>query len=134
MLLHIDFTFRITFKWINVVYGLIHFQCHVNLEATQNHMNFFIHMYMEGEFEKSICVLKKNLSDWIYIYLNFLRFKVALYTKGSTIYETTSQYGDLNILWNCFYRSTLLCIKWLSGIGHGSYEPHILSSKPLETW
>ena len=61
-------------------------------------MNFFIHMYMEGEFEKSICVLKKNLSDWIYIYLNFLRFKVALYTKGSTIYETTSQYGDLNIL------------------------------------
>ena len=24
--------------------------------------------------------------------------KVALYTKGSTIYEPTSQYGDLNIL------------------------------------
>ena len=23
---------------------------------------------------------------------------VALYTKGSTIYEPTSQYGDLNIL------------------------------------
>ena len=25
-------------------------------------------------------------------------FKMALYTKGSTIYYPTSQYGDLNIL------------------------------------
>ena len=38
------------------------------------------------------------------------RFKVALYTKSSTIYEPTSQYGDLNILWNCLYRSTFLYI------------------------
>ena len=29
-------------------------------------------------------------------------FKVALYTKGSTIYKPTSQYGDLNTLWKCF--------------------------------
>ena len=36
--------------------------------------------------------------------------KVALYTKGSTIYEHTSQYGDLNILWKCLYRSTFLYI------------------------
>ena len=31
--------------------------------------------------------------------LNWL--KVALYTKGSTIYKPMSQYGDWNILWNC---------------------------------
>ena len=37
-------------------------------------------------------------------------FKVVLYTKGSTIYEPTSQYGDLNILWKCLYRSTFFYI------------------------
>ena len=50
---------------------------------------------MEREFEKSICVLKKNLSYWIYIDFSFLRFNVSIYTKGSTIYEPTSQYGGL---------------------------------------
>ena len=41
---------------------------------------------------------------------NIYIFKVALYTKGSTIYKPTSQYGDLDILWNCLYRLTVLYI------------------------
>ena len=36
--------------------------------------------------------------------LKFL-IKVALHTKRSTFHESSLQYGDLNILWNCLYRS-----------------------------
>ena len=35
---------------------------------------------------------------------------MALYTKGSTLFEPTSQYGVLNILWNSFYLWTWLYI------------------------
>ena len=37
-------------------------------------------------------------------------FKVALYTKGFTIYEPTSQYGDLNIICENAYIGQLSCI------------------------
>ena len=37
-------------------------------------------------------------------------FKVALYTKGSTIHLPTWQFGDLKFLWNCLYRQTFLYI------------------------
>ena len=95
----------------------------------RQHNIIWIFLYMEREFEKSICVLKKNLSYWIYIDFNFLRFKVALYTKGSTISEPTSQYDDLNILWNCFYRSTFLyiimaqwCRAWVLWTAHSEFK------------
>ena len=39
----------------------------------------------------------------IYVYY----FKVAFDTKGSIFYEPMSQYGDLNILRNCFYSKHL---------------------------
>ena len=56
---------------------------------------------------------------------------MALYTEGSTIYKPTSQYGDLNILWNCLYRSTFLYI--IIAL-HWSYEPQIPSSNPPENF
>ena len=37
-------------------------------------------------------------SDNSLVTVSPLCFKVALYTKGSKIYEPTSQYGNLNIL------------------------------------
>ena len=58
---------------------------------------------MEREFEKSICVLKKNLSYWIYIDFSFLRFNVSIYTKGSTIYEPTIWWFDKSY-WNKFLK------------------------------
>ena len=69
---------------------------------------------------------------------------MALHTKGSTIYEPTSQYGDLNILWKCLYRSTFLYIiiaqcscrsvAKLSGLRHWSCEPQIQSSNLPEAF
>ena len=62
---------------------------------------------------------------------NIIRFKVAHYTKDSTFYEPTSQYGDLHILWN--YQISCISSK-LSGPRHWSFEPLTLSSNLLETF
>ena len=42
----------------------------------------------------------------------------AHYTKGLTFYEPTPQYGNWNILWNCFYRyvyhqSSVVCFLYI---------------------
>lgn len=43
-----------------------------------------------------ICTKKK----FLIVNLNEFHNKVALYTKGFTFYEPTSQYGNFNILCN----------------------------------
>ena len=61
---------------------------------------------------------------------------MALYTRGSTLYEPTSQYGDLNILWNSLDRSRLSCTlisSLFSGLRHWSCVTQIPSSNPSET-
>ena len=55
-----------------------------------------------------------NFLSWHSLNIFFIKVGIPwrhpLYTKGSTLYEATSQYGDLNILWICSYRSTLFYV------------------------
>ena len=66
----------------------------------------FLTTFLQASFEFTVLSLKFCSTHKLFIIL----FKVALYTWGSKIYLPTSQYGDLNILWNCFYWKTFLYI------------------------
>ena len=72
-------------------------------------------------WKKSLKLLQNNVFDLI---------KVALYTTGSQIYYPTSQYGDLNILWNCLYRSTFFYIiiaQWSRALDLRTADPEFKS-------
>ena len=57
-------------------------------------------------------------------------FKVTYYTKGYTVYETTSQYG--NILSNCLYQSSWLSIiiaPWSKALVLWTTDPEFKSTR-----
>ena len=56
-------------------------------------------------------------------------FKVAHYTKHSTFYEPTSQYGNLNILWNSFYQkswSHVIIMPWSKAVKTQNLSSNLL--------